>query len=207
MAEAPTVFIVDDDTAVRDSLRWLVETINLDVETYGSATSFLDSCDPNRPGCLVLDVRMPGMSGLELQENLIGRGITLPVIVITGYGDVPSAVRAMRQGAVDFLEKPFDDQALLELIQHCVHRDAQDREADAARREVRKNLARLTPREREVLDLVVAGNSNKETARCLGVSPKTIEVHRARVMEKMAVTSLAKLAQMIATLDDHQDKP
>ncbi len=207
MAETPTVFIIDDDTAVRDSLRWLVETINLDVETYGSAKSFLDSCDPNRPGCLVLDVRMPGMSGLELQENLIGRGITLPVIVITGYGDVPSAVRAMRQGAVDFLEKPFDDQALLELIQHCVHRDALNRQSEATRREVRKNLAKLTPREREVLDLVVAGNSNKETARCLGVSPKTIEVHRARVMEKMAVTSLAKLAQMIATLDDHQDKP
>ena len=146
MAEISTVFIVDDDHAVRDSLRWLVESINLDVETYGSAKSFLDACDPNRPGCLVLDVRMPGMSGLELQDNLIGRGITLPVIVITGYGDVPSAVRAMRQGAVDFLEKPFDDQALLELIQHCVHRDALNRQEEAGRREVRKNLARLTPR-------------------------------------------------------------
>ncbi len=207
MAEAPTVFLVDDDHAVRDSLRWLVETINLDVETYASAKSFLDACDPDRPGCLVLDVRMPGMSGLELQETLIGRGITLPIIVITGYGDVPSAVRAMRQGAVDFLEKPFDDQALLELIQHCVQRDARNRQAEATRREVRKNLAKLTPREREVLDLVVSGNSNKETARCLGVSPKTIEVHRARVMEKMDVTSLAKLAQMIATFDDHQENP
>ena len=200
MADAPTVFVIDDDQAVRESLRWLVESVDLDVETYESADGFLASCDPERPGCVVVDVRMAGMSGLDLQVVMKDKGITLPTIIITGYGDVPTAVRAMRQGAVDFLEKPFNDHALLELIQHCVQRDARNRNAEAARRVVSDNLERLTPREKEVLDAVVVGLTNKETARKLDVSPKTIEVHRAHVMEKMKADSLANLVQMIASL-------
>ena len=204
MAEAPTVFIVDDDEAVRDSLRQLIATIGLGVEAFASPKDCLDACDPNQPGCLVLDVRLPSMSGLELHETLIGRGITLPTIIMTGYGDVSSAVRAMRQGAVDFLEKPFHNQTMLDLIQNCIQRDAQARQAEAVHRDIRNNLSKLTPREREVLDLVVSGKSNKETARLLEISPKTVEVHRGRVMEKMDVTSLANLVQIIASLDDHQ---
>ncbi len=150
---------------------------------------------------------MSGMSGLDLQEALTNKGVTLPVIVITGYGDVPTAVRAMQQGAVDFLEKPFNDQALLELIQHCIDRDARDREAETARSDIRTKLAKLTPREREVLELIVSGKSNKETARRLGISPKTIEVHRARVMEKMAADSLADLVHMITVLGEDQGNP
>jgi FixJ family two-component response regulator len=207
MAEPPTVFVVDDDHAVRESLRWLVESIDLRVETYDSAKSFLANCGPERPGCLVLDVRMPGMTGLDLQQSLESQGITLPVIVITGYGDVPTAVRAMRQHAVDFLEKPFNDLALLELIQHCVERDALNRQTGAVRRDIGGKFAKLTPREREVLELVCAGMSNKEAARQLGVSPKTIEVHRARVMEKMGAASFAELVQMASVLAPNKGNP
>jgi RNA polymerase sigma factor (sigma-70 family) len=207
MAEPPTVFVVDDDHAVRESLRWLVESIDLRVETYDSAKAFLANCGPDRPGCLVLDVRMPGMTGLDLQESLESHGITLPVIVITGYGDVPTAVRAMRQNAVDFLEKPFNDLALLELIQHCVERDAENRQAGAARRNIGGKYAKLTPREREVLELVCTGMSNKEVARKLGVSPKTIEVHRARVMEKMGAESFAELVQMAGVIAPNTGNP
>jgi RNA polymerase sigma factor (sigma-70 family) len=207
MPEPPTVFVVDDDKAVRESLRWLIESIDLRVETYDSAKSFLAHCDADRPGCLVLDVRMPGMTGLELQEHLEARGITLPVIVITAYGDVPTAVRAMRQNAVDFLEKPFNDGALLELIQHCIERDAAARRSGALRRGIRGKLAKLTPREREVLALVCAGKSNKEAAQQLGVSPKTIEVHRSRVMDKMEAASFADLVQMVSSLEDGSGKP
>lgn len=204
MLEVPVVSIVDDDEAVRETLRHLVESINVRVKTYASPQHYLDACDPNRPGCLVLDIRMPGMSGLDLHETLIGKGIMLPVIMITGYGDVSSAVRAMRQGAVDFLEKPFHNQTLLDLVQACIRRDAQHRQAEAARQNVRSNLLTLTPRERDVLDLVVSGKSNKETARTLEISPKTVEIHRSRVMEKMAATSLAELVQMIGILEDYQ---
>jgi FixJ family two-component response regulator len=204
MRNAPVVCIVDDDEAVRETLQQLVESIDIRVKTYASPQHYLDFGDPNLAGCLVLDIRMPGMSGLELHETLISQGCTLPVIIITGYGDVSSAVRAMRQGAVDFLEKPFHNQILLDLIQHCIQRDAQNRQAEAARHEVCNNLSKLTPREREVLDLVVSGKSNKETARSLDISPKTVEVHRSRVMEKMEATSLPKLVQMMGALEDHQ---
>lgn len=207
MADAPTVFIVEDDQAVRDSLKWLVESVDLQVEAFDSAKSFLEACDPERPGCLVLDVRMPGMSGVELQKILVEKGVTLPKIIITGYGDVPTAVRAMRQGAVDFLQKPIDEQAMLELIQHCIERDADTRRKSTRRREIKSKIAKLTPREQEVMDLVVVGKSNKEVARALGISPKTVEVHRGRVMEKMRADSLADLVQMTAVLAVHQGKP
>lgn len=200
MLKAPVVFVVDDDLAVRESLRWLVESVDLDVETFESADYFLSDCNPEQPGCLVLDVRMAGMSGLELQTAMKNKGITLPTIIITGHGDVPSAVRAMQQGAIDFLEKPVNDQALLELIQHCVELDARERLVESERRAIREKLSRLTPREKEVLEAVKGGLTNKEMARSLGISPKTIEVHRARVMEKMNAGSVADLVQMIGKL-------
>jgi FixJ family two-component response regulator len=204
MAEPPVVFIVDDDQAVRDTLQRLVESINLRVETYASPKHYLDAFDANRPGCLVLDYRMPGMSGLELHQTLVSRGNTLPTIIITGFGDVTSAVQAMKQGVVDFVEKPFHNEKLLEVIQRCIRRDAQSRHAVAARSEIQNKLSSLTRREQEVLDLVVSGKSNKETAKLLDISPKTVEVHRSHLMDKMDVTSLANLVQIITTFDNDE---
>ena len=194
--ETPTVFVVDDDAAVRQSFEWLVGSVGLKTETYASARAFLEGYDPARPGCLVLDVRMPGMSGLELQERLAAQGITLPVIVVSGYGDVPTAVRVMKQGAVDFIEKPFSDQAMLDRIQASIERDLQTREDAAERASARSNRDTLTRREAEVMDLVILGRSNKEIARDLTISPKTVEVHRANVMKKMQADSLADLVRL-----------
>ena len=194
--ETPTVFVVDDDAAVRQSFEWLVGSVGLKTETYASARAFLDGYDPARPGCLVLDVRMPGMSGLELQERLAAEGITLPVIVVSGYGDVPTAVRVMKQGAVDFIEKPFSDQAMLDRIQASIERDLQARKDAAERASARSNRDTLTRREAEVMDLVILGRSNKEIARDLTISPKTVEVHRANVMKKMHADSLADLVRL-----------
>ena len=195
-APVPTVFVVDDDAAVRQSFEWLVGSVGLKTETYDSAQAFLDGYDRDRPGCLVLDVRMPGMSGLELQERLAAEGVTLPVIVVSGYGDVPTAVRVMKQGAVDFIEKPFSDQAMLDRIQASIERDLAARCAEAERAIARSNRDRLTRREAEVMDLVIAGKSNKEIARALTISPKTVEVHRANVMKKMQADSLADLVRL-----------
>jgi len=192
----PTVFIVDDDQAVARSLRWLIETVRLRVETYGSAQSFIDGYDPARPGCLVLDVRMPGMSGLELQERLAAQRIRIPIIFITGHGDVQMAVRAVQAGAFDFVEKPFNDQDLLDRIQRAITRDAEWRDRDLQQARLRALFATLTPRESEVLDLVVEGLSNKAVANALGLSAKTVEVHRAKVMEKMHARSLSDLVKM-----------
>ncbi len=192
----PTVFIVDDDQAVARSLRWLIETVRLRVETYGSAQSFIDGYDPARPGCLVLDVRMPGMSGLELQERLAAQRIRIPIIFITGHGDVQMAVRAVQAGAFDFVEKPFNDQDLLDRIQRAITRDAEWRDRDLQQARLRALFATLTPREAEVLDLVVEGLSNKAVANALGLSAKTVEVHRAKGMEKMHARSLSDLVKM-----------
>ena len=192
----PTVFIVDDDQAVARSLRWLIETVRLRVETYGSAQSFIDGYDPARPGCLVLDVRMPGMSGLELQERLAAQRIRIPIIFITGHGDVQMAVRAVQAGAFDFVEKPFNDQDLLDRIQRAITRDAEWRDRDLQQARLRALFATLTPRETEVLELVVEGLSNKAVANALGLSAKTVEVHRAKVMEKMHARSLSDLVKM-----------
>jgi len=192
----PTVFVVDDDAAVRQSFEWLVGSVGLRTETFESARAFLKAYDPARPGCLVLDVRMPGMSGLELQERLLAEGITLPIIMVSGYGDVPTAVRVMKQGAVDFVEKPFSDQAMLDRIQASIERDQRTREADAERAGARDSRASLTRRETEVMESVIAGRSNKEIARALAISPKTVEVHRANVMKKMRADSLADLVRL-----------
>ncbi len=198
MAE-PTVYIVDDDKAVRDSLRWLIESTKLRVRTYDSAQAFLDDCDPAVPGCLLLDVRMPGMTGLELQESLHARGIRLPVIIITGHGDVQMAVRAMRQGAMDFIEKPFNDQVLLERVREAIEKDLEDRETRQEVDVIRRRLERLTPREREVLSMVVDGKLSKQIAAELGLSEKTIEVHRGHIMSKMHADNVADLVRMTLT--------
>ena len=192
-----TVFIVDDDQAVARSLRWLIETVRLKVETFASAQAFLDGDDASKPGCLVLDVRMPGMSGLELQERLAARrAYHVPIIFITGHGDVQMAVRAVQAGAYDFVEKPFNDQDLLDRIQRAIGFDAEQRGKEVQRAQLRSLFASLTPREREVLDLVVEGMSNKAIANTLGLSAKTVEVHRAKVMEKMHARSLSDLVKM-----------
>lgn len=191
-----TVFVVDDDQAMRNSLKWLISSVGMRVECFASADEFLHAHQPGRAGCLLLDVRMPGMSGLELQEVLGERGITVPVIIITGHGDVPMAVRAMKAGAIDFIEKPFNDELLLEAIRRALALDERLRGLHLERAEVADRLAQLTPREREVMDMVTDGKSNKEIAGDLGVSAKTVEAHRARVMEKMQAGSLAELVRM-----------
>lgn len=194
---APVVFVVDDDEAVRASVAMLLESVTLPVETFASGREFLDAWAGDRPGCLVLDLRMPGLSGLELQERLAERGSRLPIIFLTGHGDVPDAVAAMRAGAVDFLRKPFRDQDLLDRIQQALEVDRARRTAAGERAELAARLERLTPREREVLDRVVAGQPNKQIAAELGVSDRTVEIHRARAMAKMEAASLAELVRLV----------
>lgn len=196
---APTVFIVDDDAAIRFAMQALMDSVNLHHEIFGSGDEFLEKMTDQRPGCLVLDIRMPGLGGLELQEELIKRGNTLPIIFITGHGDVPMAVEAMQKGAVDFIQKPFRDQELLDRIREALATDEERRVAQQHHAEVAGRLDRLTNREREVFDLVVTGKPNKVIAYELGVSQRTVEIHRARVMEKMQARSLADLVKMHMT--------
>jgi two-component system response regulator FixJ len=194
-----TVFIVDDDPAIRFAMQALMDSVNIEHEIYASGDEFLESAVELRPGCLVLDIRMPGLGGLELQEELIRRGSSLPIIFITGHGDVPMAVDAMQKGAVDFIQKPFRDQDLLNRVHEALKTDQERREEQQAHAEVAERLARLTNREREVFDLVVTGKPNKVIAYDLGVSQRTVEIHRARVMEKMQARSLADLVKMHMT--------
>lgn len=195
--DKPTVFVVDDDEAVRESLRYLISSVDLQVKTFASATDFLDVYESGLTGCLVVDVRMPGMSGLELQRQLSDRSINLPVIIITGHGDVDMAVRAMKSGAFDFIQKPFNDQVLLDLIQAALDKNARAAEADAERANIADQLNQLTEREREVLNGIVDGSSNKDIAAHLNLSEKTIEFHRSKVMRKMAASSLAELTRKV----------
>lgn len=192
-----TVFVIDDDQAMRNSLKWLIESVGMKVETYGSADEFIRNYYPGRAGCLLLDVRMPGMSGLELQEHFVDHQISIPIIIITGHGDVPMAVRAMKSGAIDFIEKPFNDELLLESIRNALDLDVERRMQQSERAEIATRLAQLTPREHEVMEMVTNGKANKEIASALGVSAKTVEAHRARVMEKMEAESLADLVKMV----------
>lgn len=192
-----TIFIVDDDAAVRDALKLLLRSVGQAVETFGSAQEFLDAYSEDRPGCLVLDIRMPGMSGLELQQKLNEKHSILPIIFITGHGDVPMAVEAMQAGAVDFIQKPFRDQDLIDRINQALEKDSSNRAALGERNDIRRRLDTLTPREREVLDLVVHGKANKVIAGDLKLSQRTVEIHRARVMEKMQASSLAHLVRMV----------
>ena len=195
-APVETVIVVDDDDAVRASLRLLLKSVGLEVQTYGSASEFLGSYNGQQPGCLVLDVRMPGLSGMELQEQLNLQGAIIPVIFVTGHGDVPMAVEAMQHGAFDFLQKPFRDQDLLDRIQRALVRDRENRVQLLQKDQIRTRLSSLTPREREVLQLMTRGRPNKLMAADLGLSQRTIEIHRARVMEKMHASSLAQLVRM-----------
>jgi two-component system, LuxR family, response regulator FixJ len=198
---APTVFVVDDDEGVRNSLRLLLKSVGIASRTMGSAKEFLDSYKPNQPGCLVLDVRMPSMSGIELQQQLNLRGAVIPIIFITGHGDVPMAVEAMQQGAFDFLQKPFRDQDLIDRIQRALERDSRSRAALGQRARIRERLESLTPRERQVMSLMTRGMPNKVMAAELGVSQRTVEIHRARVMEKSDAASLAQLVRMVIDVE------
>ena len=197
----PTVFVVDDDESVRGSLRFLLRSAGLESRAFASAPEFLAAYDPAQPGCVVLDVRMPGMSGLELQQELNLRGAVLPVIFITGHGDVPMAVEAMQHGAHDFLQKPFRDEDLIERIRRALAKDAKARAALEQHKSIRARLDSLTPREREVLGLMARGKPNKIMAHELGVSQRTVEIHRARVMEKSGASSLAELVRMVMDVE------
>ena len=200
--QPPKVFIVDDDEAVRNSLRLLVKSVGLSAVTANSAQEFLATYDPVDPGCLILDVRMPGMSGIELQQQLNLRGAVIPVIFITGHGDIPMAVEAMQQGAFDFLQKPFRDQDLIDRVQRALEKDRANRAELLERARIRERRDSLTPREREVLELVASGKPNKVMAADLGLSQRTVEIHRARVMEKMGASSLAQLVRMVLDLQE-----
>jgi FixJ family two-component response regulator len=202
-----TVFVVDDDAAIRDSLRWLIEATGQHVETYGSAQDFLHAYGQGRPGCLVLDVRMAGMSGLDLQKRLADYPLPVPIIFISGHANVPVAVRAMRAGAVDFFTKPFNNEALLDRLNQCLRDNLEAWRANASRKEIDLRLASLTPREHEVMERVIRGQANKVIAIELGVSIKTVEAHRAKVMEKMGAHSLAELLRMTLTPPPLRENP
>jgi FixJ family two-component response regulator len=192
----PTVFIVDDDAAVLKSLARLLRSARLDVAAFNSPAEFLEHHDPRAPGCLVLDLAMPGLNGLELQAALAAKGGSLPIIFLTGHGDIPTSVQAMKRGALDFLTKPVNDADLLSAVRAAIEQDGLARKARAELDDIQSRLASLTPREREVLTHVVAGHLNKQTAADLGTVEKTVKVHRARVMDKMKVQSLAELVRL-----------
>ena len=192
---APTVFVVDDDNSTRELLAWLMKRHNLPTEVFPDARAFLEAYREDRPGCLVVDLNMPGMSGLDLQQYLKDHGVRLPVIFLSGRADVPKAVKAVREGAIDFIEKPFDYKRVVELVEECISRDSQARAAHEKKRVYCERIALLTQREREVMALVVAGRMNREIAESLDISIKTVEAHRAKIMEKLEVNSLAELVQ------------
>jgi two-component system response regulator FixJ len=197
---APIVYIVDDDNGVRTSIKVLMKSVGLPATTFASAQEFLAAYSPMMAGCVVLDIRMPGMSGLDLQETLNERGAVIPVIFVTGHGDVPMAVDAMRHGAFDFLQKPFRDQDLIDRVQLALERDRETREELKEHARIRARIASLTPREKEVLDLLTVGKANKMMAQDLGLSQRTVEIHRAHVMEKMGAKSVAQLVRMVMDL-------
>jgi len=192
----PTVFLVDDDHAVRDALELLLEAASFKTTSFENAMAFLDAYTQNQAGCLVLDIRMPDMSGMELQDALAAKEITLPIIFLTGHGNVPMSAKAFRTGAIDFMEKPFDERALLERIGEAIQLDRTNRETVARRENARARLTTLTPREQQVMLLVVTGKVNKEIAAELNLSHRTVEIHRGRVMEKTGTQSLTKLIEL-----------
>jgi FixJ family two-component response regulator len=202
--DEPLVYLVDDDDAVRDSMGLLLRSVGLDCEVYASALEFLEAYDAGRHSCLVADVRMPGLSGLELQQRLIEQHASIPIVFITGHGDVPMAVNAMKSGASDFIQKPFRDQDLLDRINKALSQDREQRARRTQQQEIRKRLALLTARETEVMQRVVRGQANKVIAMDLGVSQRTVELHRARVMHKLKMRSLAELVSAVGKLDEEE---
>jgi two-component system response regulator DctR len=202
-----TVFIVDDDDAVRDSIRELVESVGLPAEGYDSAHAFLNAFEPRRAGCLVLDVRMAEMSGLVLQERLNELEVGIPIVFLTGHGDVPMAVQAIRSGAVDFIQKPYREQTLLDSINAALARDAATRRSSSAVGDLESRLAALTDREREVLDRILLGSTSKVIARELGVSPRTVETHRKNLLRKLGIGSIKELMQRLASLEPDSRSP
>jgi len=197
----PVVFVVDDEEPVGDSIAMLLRTVGLTARVYRDPRAFLDDYRPEQPGCLLLDVRMPQLSGLELQQELIRRNVTLPVIFISGHGDVPMAVEAMRAGALDFMQKPFNDDELIRRVQKALEQDAQERALLERREEIERRWAELTAREREVARRIADGQANKVVAAELGISARTVELHRARILQKMGVRSLAQLVRILMMLD------
>ena len=193
----PTVFIVDDDQEVRDAIGLLMQSVGLEYLSYASAQDYLVAFDPDRSGCLILDIRMKGMSGLDLQQRLTEKPLHPPIIMITGHGDVPMAVRAVKAGAVDFIEKPFNDQTLLDAVHRAFEQDAALRGHASRLADIQERLARLTPREREIMELIVVGKRNKIIAADLEISQSTVEAHRAKVMEKLEARTLSDLMRMV----------
>jgi FixJ family two-component response regulator len=198
MPEGQTVFVVDDDSAMRESMALMLDQAGFRVRTFANAQTFLESCGPGDAGCLVLDLRMPGMSGLDLQRTLTRLGYTLPIVFLSAFGDVPATVRAIQGGALDFLEKPVSMEVLIGRIRQSLGEDRRRRSLAAEEFRVRALYGQLTPREREVMDLAVKGLANKAIAAHLGISPRTVENHRARVMEKLGVGNIAELCQVAA---------
>ncbi len=199
----PTVFVVDDDRAVRDSLGMLLKSMRIPSRLFESAQTFLDEYQPDWEGCIVLDIRMPEMSGMELHRHLIEAHVSMPVIFVTGHGDVPMAVEALRNGAFDFIQKPYRDQELLDRINQALNWDQEHRSGENLRREIQNRFDTLTPREQEVMECVVRGLANKVIAMDLELSQRTVEIHRARVMEKMGARSLAELVRMSLMIQEH----
>jgi RNA polymerase sigma factor (sigma-70 family) len=195
------VYIVDDESAVRDSLTLLLESTGQAVRSFESAEDFLNNYCPDYPGCLILDVRMPEMSGLELQQELSKRQIAIPIIFISGHAEIPDSATAFRAGAIDFLEKPFDNAVLIERIGEAINKDVTQRKQQIEKREIQRRIDRLTAREKEVLNLIIDSHSNKEVAKILDVSHRTIDVHRARIMEKMEAENIAELMMMVMQSD------
>jgi two-component system response regulator FixJ len=203
-----TVYVVDDDKSVRDALGWLIGSVDLPVKTFASAAEFLDSYEPeDHEGCLVVDVRMPGMSGIELQRKLASGSSVLPIIIVTGHGHVDMAVGAMKAGAFDFIEKPFDEQVLLDIVQKAVRKSARDARARHRQAEIRRRLEMLSPRESEVLKLILRGEPNKRIAFHLDICEKTVEAHRARIMEKMQAKSLTELVKLCVKIEPYSGNP
>jgi len=207
MKDEATVFVVDDDAAVRDSLRFIIESVGLRVETYACAQDFLEAYDSARPGCLVLDVRMPGMSGTDLQKQLAARDIDIAIIFITAHATVPTAVHAMRAGAIDFITKPFSDQVLLDRITQCIEEARRTHARNRERADLAARFALLTPREHEILHDVAAGKSNKVIAAERSISQKTVEAHRAKMMQKLRARTLAELMRMVLPQQNLRGKP
>lgn len=203
MEPEPVVFVVDDDAAIRNSLLRLIQSVGLKIRTFRSGEEFLEDFDPDAPGCLVLDVRMRGMSGLDVQKKLTAMGAPIPIIILSGHGDVPMAVRALKAGASDFMEKPFSPQILIDRIRQVIEQDAETRRQRAERKIIQHRLSCLSDRQREVLDLVVAGLTTNQIARRLSLSPKTVYAHRAEALGKMKTGSIADAARQLVLANSH----